>query len=77
MFYYKTTEFRNKISELSSGEKMECMENIIVKKQKEKMSVLVKNRKKFICKYCNKEIDQLNYNKWHGNNCKHKKLDQT
>ena len=39
---------------------------------KRKISNSVKNRKKIICKYCNKELNPLNYTKWHGENCKYK-----
>ena len=44
--------------------------------RKEKHSVEVSNRmkkifsKKIKCVHCNKDFDQLNYNRWHGDNCK-------
>ena len=39
-----------------------------------KMSLSVKNRKKIKCEYCGKELNKLNYIKWHGENCKYKDL---
>jgi hypothetical protein len=33
-----------------------------------------RNKKKTLCEYCQKQIDTLNYNRWHGDNCKLKEL---
>ena len=41
--------------------------------QKSKMSVMVKNRKKVQCLYCNKMVDVMNAKRWHFNNCKQNK----
>ena len=37
------------------------------KKRQEKLAAVKK-----VCYYCNKEIDPMNYNRWHGERCKHK-----
>lgn len=37
------------------------------KKRQEKLAA-----KKKVCYYCNKEIDPMNYARWHGDNCKYK-----
>ena len=37
------------------------------KKRQEKLAT-----PKQICYYCNREIDQMNYSRWHGEKCKHK-----
>jgi len=39
---------------------------------RKKMSEKFKNRKKIKCEYCNKQLDNLNYKKWHGEKCKFK-----
>lgn len=31
------------------------------------------NRKKYNCKFCNKEVTMMNLIRWHNDNCKHKK----
>jgi hypothetical protein len=42
---------------------------------KKKMSEIRKKSIKMICcEYCDKQLDQSNYVRWHGNNCKHKKV---
>ena len=42
------------------------------KESLEKMSIHVKNRKKIKCEYCYKEMNNMNYKKWHGEKCKQK-----
>ena len=41
------------------------------------VAVQYKNSRKaqvrVVCQYCNKEVNKLNYGRWHGDNCKHKK----
>lgn len=39
---------------------------------KQRLSDIAKSRPKKKCKYCNKEFSLLNYNRWHGDNCKFK-----
>ena len=38
------------------------------KKSKEKLE-----SPKKICYYCNKEVDAMNYGRWHGDKCKQRK----
>lgn len=38
------------------------------------ISERIKSLPKIHCIYCDKMFDKLNYNKWHGDNCKHKPL---
>ena len=40
-----------------------------------KMSTSVKNREKVKCQHCNKEMNKVNYKRWHNENCKHKIID--
>lgn len=39
-------------------------------RRKRMTGIKMKPHKKLNCEYCNKEISQANYNRWHGNNCK-------
>lgn len=39
---------------------------------KEKISENAKNRQKFKCPHCDKEVDSSNYSRWHGENCRTK-----
>lgn len=41
--------------------------------QREKKSKEKLDAPKKICYYCEKEIDHMNYSRWHGENCKNKK----
>ncbi len=36
------------------------------------LSIVAKSREKKVCNYCEKSFDPLNYNRWHGENCKNK-----
>lgn len=37
---------------------------------RKKLANKAKQRKKYKCEYCNKEINRMNYVKWHGEKCK-------
>lgn len=61
----KKPEVGKKISEKLIG----------VKKSKEhieKVKIAIKNRPKMKCKYCDYECNELNYKRWHGENCSKK-----
>jgi aspartate carbamoyltransferase regulatory subunit len=53
-----------------TGKNNGMFERSHTKESLEKMSISVKNRKKIKCEYCGKEMNKLNYIKWHGENCK-------
>lgn len=76
-FYGKhhSNESKIKLSIALSGEKhpqygkKQSLETI----EKKSKSLTGKPHKKIICEYCNREIDDRNYHRWHGNKCKEKK----
>jgi group I intron endonuclease len=46
-----------------------------IKSEKELQIIKDTNKKmRKTCEYCNKNVDHMNYKKWHGNNCKNKIL---
>jgi hypothetical protein len=40
--------------------------------QRRKKSIEKLDAPKKLCYYCNREVDAMNYGRWHGNKCKHK-----
>ena len=66
---------KEKISESLSGEKhpQYGKKQSISTINKKIQSLIGKKHKKIICEYCNKEIDDRNYHRWHGDKCKNKK----
>lgn len=52
--------------------KKEALQKEKIRCQKISEALKKRKRHKIICQYCNKEIDLLNYKKWHDNNCKKK-----
>lgn len=41
---------------------------------KSRKGISITPTKKLLCSNCNKIIDKRNYNRWHGDNCKHKSI---
>jgi len=58
----KRPDVRKKISEALKGKK-KTADHI------DKMKVILKSRPKIKCPYCDKEIDKMNAEKWHFDNC--------
>ena len=55
-----------------AGEKNPNYGKHFSEESKEKQRNSAKNRKRVVCEYCNLELDVSNYNRWHGEKCKHK-----
>lgn len=55
-----------------AGEKNPNYGKHFSEESKEKQRNSAKNRKRVVCEYCNLELDISNYNRWHGEKCKHK-----
>ncbi len=54
------------------GEKNPMYNHFYTIETLEKISVSQKNRKKYTCVYCEKEMNELNFKRWHGEKCKYK-----
>jgi hypothetical protein len=59
----KRIDVRKKISEKLKGRR-KSLEHI------EKLKIIMKNKDKIICPYCNRSFDKLNSEKWHFEKCK-------
>ncbi len=67
----RAEEIRSKIS--LSGEKNGFYGKTHTLEQRAKKSKEKLDAPKKVCYYCNKSVDHMNYSRWHGQNCKHKK----
>lgn len=56
-----------KIGDIHRG-KIVSIKTKALQSQKAKERALIKNK----CPHCQKEVSNTNFNRWHGNNCKHK-----
>ena len=67
-------ETKKKISDSVSGEKNGFFGKQHSQEQREKKRQEKLASPKKICYYCNKEIDPMNYSRWHGDKCKMRKI---
>jgi hypothetical protein len=67
----KANEIREKVKHV--GEKNGFYGKIHTLEQRQRKRQEKLNSPKQQCLYCNKIIDQMNYARWHGEKCKHKK----
>ena len=66
-------ETKKKISQAMLGEKNSFFGKTHSPEQREKKRQEKLAAPKKICYYCSKEVDPMNYSRWHGDNCKSKK----
>lgn len=83
---YVTNEYRQKMSESTKGHRNgmygknhseETKQKMRIPKSeetKQKMRESSLHREKVICRYCGLELDKANHNKWHGDKCKRRLL---
>ncbi len=69
----QTKEHIRKRSESLKGRISPLKDKKLSKKACKKISQAIKNRLKLTCPHCNKIVDNMNFKKWHGDNCKFKK----
>jgi hypothetical protein len=68
----QTEETKKKISNAVKGKKNGFFGKRHSLEQRAKKSKEKLDSPKKICYYCNKEVDAMNYGRWHGDNCKSK-----
>ena len=66
----KPSTFLGKQHSDETKQKMSKARQNISEETRLKISVSAKNRPKIKCQYCNKEMAQSSYNRWHGKKCK-------
>ena len=66
----KATELKKKVANL--GEKNGFFGKQHSAEQRKKKSAEKLAAPKLKCYHCSKEVDHMNYSRWHGDNCKHK-----
>jgi hypothetical protein len=66
----KATELKKKVANV--GEKNGFFGKQHSEEQRKKKSAEKLSAPKVKCYYCNKEVDHMNFSRWHGENCKHK-----
>ena len=66
----RATEIKKKVANI--GEKNGFFGKQHTEEQRKKKSAEKLAAPKIRCYYCNKEVDSMNYARWHGDKCKHK-----
>lgn len=66
----KASELKKKVANV--GEKNGFFGKQHTEEQRKKKSAEKLLTPKVKCYYCNKEVDHMNFSRWHGDNCKHK-----
>lgn len=66
----RATELKKKCAHI--GEKNGFFGKQHSPEQRKKKSIEKLASPKLACYYCNKQVDPMNYGRWHGENCKHK-----
>ena len=63
-------EMKERNSRLKKGSKWKEGNHSKTEEHKRKLSESHLNRPKIKCEHCNKEVNSINYLRWHGDNCK-------
>lgn len=67
----RAIELKEKVKKLGEKNGFYGKQHSAEQRERKRQEKLATPKK--VCYYCNKEVDPMNYGRWHGNNCKHKK----
>ena len=67
---WKETKGKAASKKLSATLNSDTWKNTVGVKKSKKLSIIAKNREKKLCPHCSRNIDPVNYRRWHGDKCK-------